>query len=79
MTANQRKLDQNDIPGFEIYGQAKYKSVKVDIDISENPLSDLSRDRLPNVKEQHLLLKVLEEGQANLYTYSKGTFTRYFL
>lgn len=74
-----KNLKPEDISFFEISNKVKYKSANIYVDVSENSISDLSKKRLPQFEKKHLFLKVLEEGEANLYQYTEGSLVRYFI
>jgi hypothetical protein len=78
LSDSQIKFLPKDIKHFEIYGEVKYKSAQVDIDISGNSSSLISENRSPSFVKQHLFLKKLEEGQANLYQYRDRNTIKYF-
>ncbi|GAA0757839.1 hypothetical protein [Psychroflexus lacisalsi] len=78
LSDSQIKFLPKDIKHFEIYGEVKYKSAQVDIDISGNSSSLISENRSPSFVKQHLFLKILEEGQANLYQYRDRNTIKYF-
>jgi len=63
---------------FGINNNSKYIRATVDIDRSSKVISDLSHFRNPVFKEETLFLKVLIEGDANLYEYVDGNLNRYF-
>jgi len=63
---------------FGVDGISKYVKTNVKIDHSSTNLSDLSKKRKPDFIEEVLFLKVLTEGDANLYRYTKNNLTRYF-
>jgi hypothetical protein len=73
-----RNLKPEDISFFEIFNKVKYKSVEVDIDKSDNSISKLSKNRLPEFESEHVFLKVLESGAAKLYKLENSSFIRYF-
>lgn len=63
---------------FGIYNISKYIRKKVKIDMSSRVINDMSYDKNPVFVEKSLFLKVLIEGQANLYLYQEGNMIRYF-
>jgi hypothetical protein len=63
---------------FGIYGVSRFVRFTVNIDISSEKISHLSKQREPIYEEKQLFLKVLVEGNANLYMYQDNTFKRYF-
>jgi len=56
----------------------KFIRQTVNIDRSSDKISNLSRERIPALKEEQLFLQVLLEGKASLYRYIDGTLTRFF-
>ena len=73
-----RSLKPEDITFFEVLNKVKYKSAKVDIDRSDNSISELSKSRLPEFKTELVFLKVLESGAADLYKFEQNALIRYF-
>ncbi|TXF77506.1 outer membrane beta-barrel protein [Chryseobacterium sp.] len=67
-----------DVKSFEIYNHARYIRSTVKIDRSSNNLTNVSRVKNPEFKEEQLFLKVLISGDANLYKYADGSLYRYF-
>jgi len=63
---------------FVIIGLSKYVRTNVGIDRSSEDLNDLSLNKAPVFKEEELFLKVLVEGDKNLYQYTENRFSRYF-
>lgn len=63
---------------FGIDNISKYKRFNVNIDRSSNDLKELSQRKNPIWKEETLFLKLLVEGDANLYGFSGDNLTRYF-
>lgn len=63
---------------FGIYSASKYIRFNVNIDRSSRNAADFSKTELPVYKEEELFLKVLAEGEANLYQYEDPNFTAYF-
>lgn len=76
--AEQKKADIKLVREFGIYNYSKYIRSTVNIDRSSKDLNDLSTNRNPTFKEEVLFLKVLVEGQSNLYQYEDGNLVRYF-
>ena len=76
--AEQKKADIKLVREFGIYNYSKYIRSTVNIDRSSKDLNDLSTNRNPTFKEEELFLKVLVEGQSNLYQYEDGNLVRYF-
>lgn len=63
---------------FAIYKGSKHIRATVHIDRSRDDVQNLTLDRNPLFKTEELFLKVLIEGQANLYEYVDGNLKRYF-
>ncbi|MCO6360809.1 hypothetical protein BXY85_3563 [Roseivirga pacifica] len=77
--ASSEKIEGIDnILEFGINGESKYIRAKVKIDKSSTSLKNPSYESNPVFEEETVLLKVLVEGEASLYSYKKATLTRYF-
>ncbi|MFI1743527.1 tRNA modification GTPase [Thalassobellus sediminis] len=63
---------------FGIYNTSKYIRKTVNIDISSDILSKISNDKNPTLNKEELFLKVLIEGNANLYLFETKSLIRYF-
>ena len=63
---------------FSIHNAAKYIRKTVNIDQSSEEISKLSTERNPLFIEDVVFLKVLVEGNANLYYYENRYFVRFF-
>ncbi len=63
---------------FGIYNVSKYIKRTVKIDRSRYNLDKLSASKAPEFNEETLFLKVLIEGDANLYMFEDKRNTRYF-
>lgn len=66
------------IKEFGITNVSKYIKETVAIDRSSNALSNLNDQRDPVNKNEVLLLKVIVEGKATLYSYTDGNLNRFF-
>lgn len=66
------------IMGFGISNASKFELHIVDIDRSSDLLDKLSIEREPIFKKEELLLRVLIEGKASLYSYRENNLIRYF-
>ena len=82
------KLNENDksqkatiseIKEFNVGDSYKYKRFTINIDRSSSDINNLSREKNPVWKEETLLLKILVEGEINLYQYEDINFVRYFI
>ena len=69
--------DIQNIKEFGVEGFSKYVRFTGDIDLSSDNRKNLSRDRAANLSEKTMFLKVLLEGEANLYQYV-GDVNRFF-
>jgi len=75
----ERTLLAKDILLFEILDSSRYVSVNVDIDTSDDKLTELDNTRTPNFVNQRLFLKTLLASEdASLYNYSEGSYIKYF-
>ena len=66
------------IKEFGIYNVSKYIKSEVQIDRSSNNINKLSNVRKAILKTETILLKILIEGEANLYSYYEGNLRRFF-
>lgn len=73
-----KELSINFIKGFGIYNVSKFIQETVAIDRSNDDLNHLNDQREPINKIETLLLKVIIEGKASLYSYTDGNFNRFF-
>ncbi|ANQ51885.1 PorT family protein [Flammeovirga sp. MY04] len=73
-----QKVNPLEIKEFKVYEGDKYIGVQVDIDRSSYSLTELSESRNPEFQNEALFLKVLIEGEANLYKYSSRGIVKYF-
>jgi hypothetical protein len=69
----------SEIKEFSIGNSSKYKRFKLKIDRSTSDINQLSFERNPIYSEETLLLKVLVEGEANLYEYQDVNLVRFFM
>lgn len=63
---------------FGVGNTLKYIRSSVNIDRSSESVNELSTNRNPIFKEETLFLKLLVEGEANLYQYDDGNLRRFF-
>lgn len=63
---------------FGVGGKTKYVIRKVDIDQSSDNLDNMNNDPAPKWKSSTVFLKVLVEGEANLYLFKDVSVTRFF-
>lgn len=82
------KLKENDEPKiitiseikeFNVGDTYKYMRFKTNLDRSSSDVNNLSRQKNPVWTEETLLLKILVEGEINLYQYEDVNLTRYFI
>ena len=77
-TSESQKAQIGAVKEFAIYKGSKHIRAAVHIDRSRDDVQNLTLDRNPLFKTEELFLKVLIEGQANLYEYVDGNLKRYF-
>ncbi len=63
---------------FGINNFSKYIRSEVMIDRTSEELKALDYDKKPQLKEEELFLRVLVEGESNLYEYVDGNLRKYF-
>ena len=68
-----------EIKEFEVGNSYKYKRFSVNIDRSSDDVAYLSTIRNPEFRKETLFLKLLVEGEVNLYQYEETNFIRYFI
>lgn len=68
----------DDVSKFEITGISNFIRANVDIDRSLNKLKQLSTSKAPEFKKEQVFLKILVEGEANLFMYQDGNLKRYY-
>ena len=65
---------------FGVYNQVKYIKASIEIDRSTENLQDFaSAEEQPLFVKETRFLKVLLEGEQNLYSYQEGNFIKYFI
>ena len=69
----------DEIKEFAIIDISKYVRVDIDIDRSRHKARFLTTNKEPVFKNEKLFLKVLVEGDANLYSYVDSNLFRYFI
>lgn len=74
----QQEITIKSVKEFAIYSESKYVRFNVNIDKSSRNPAEFSKTKLPEYQEEELFLKVLTEGDANLYLYEDSNFTAYF-
>ena len=76
--SEEKKATVKTVKEFGIYKVSKYIGIKVKIDRSSDNRNKLSYNKKAILNEENLFLKVLVEGQANLYEYTDANLTRFF-
>ena len=71
-------IESDNLKEFEIYGISKYKKEIVNIDISANDISEIGYIKEPIFEKKEVLLQVLLEGKASLYSLNYGVYGKYF-
>lgn len=69
----------NNIREFAIVNDVKFKKFTLEIDRSSSNQRSLTHDKKVNLKNETLFLKVIVEGEANLYEYSDEDLVRFFV
>ncbi|MGL2994002.1 hypothetical protein [Flavobacterium sp. TSSA_36] len=79
-TANEapKTIKISDFKEFKIENYPKYKRFNVKIDRSTSDINQLSTTKDPIFIEETLFLKVIVEGDTNLYEYRDGNLLRFF-
>jgi hypothetical protein len=73
-----KKATIKSVQEFGIYNQFKFEKHRVNIDRSSETINSLSNNKNPKFQEEELFLKVLMEGDADLFEYTEGNLKRYF-
>ena len=68
-----------DIKEFNVGDKYKFIRFKTQIERSSNKIDGMTSERNPVLKEETLFLKVLVEGEINLYEYEDAGLIRYFI
>lgn len=76
--SEEKKATIRTVKEFGVYNISKFIGTEVKIDRSSENRNKLSYDKKAILNEEKLFLKVLVEGQANLYEYTDANLTRYF-
>lgn len=71
-------LSIDSVAEFAVVGKSKYEKHTVNIDESGTKLDELDNNRNPEYEEKTLFLKVLVDGNANLYSYNGDGKIKYF-
>ena len=73
------KLKLEEIEEFKVYGDSiKFIKRVIDMDMSDPDIEYIESQRRPKFSPRIVLLKVLYEGEYNLYSYDDVVFERYF-
>lgn len=70
--------DLTKVSEFSILNKVIYKSFLVDMERSNTKIGFLDKEIDPNYQEEKVFMKVLVEGEANLYYYKKGNLQKFF-
>jgi len=73
------KMTIDSVAEFGVIGLSRYIRKTVKIDRSSELNDELSLERAPLFKEEHLFLRVLIEGKQSLYEYLDGNLRRFFI
>lgn len=79
LESKSEKFEITAIKEFSINNSYKFMRFTTNIDFSSKSASDLSENPNPEWKSQTVLLKILVEGELNLYQYENGNLVRYFI
>lgn len=71
-------IEIENIAEFGIGENFKFKRFTTDIDFSSTNSNKLSEKSTPEWKKQTVLLKILVQGETNLYQFDNGNLVRYF-
>jgi hypothetical protein len=69
----------NEIKEFSVGGKYKYVRFNTKIDKSSNNVDSMTAERNPVFNDEILFLKVLVEGEVNLYEYEESNLVKYFI
>ncbi len=73
-----QKAKIEEIKEFGVNGVSKYVKEKIKVDKSTDIVNEMGYDKNPVFEEEEVFLKVLIEGKANLFRYTKGNTVRFF-
>ena len=77
-TSKAEFLSTNNFIQFQIPDKVKYIKRTLNVDLQKHILSNLSTNRNPNFIEREILLKVLIQGKASIYSYVDGNNQIFF-
>ncbi|NMM48098.1 hypothetical protein [Marinigracilibium pacificum] len=72
------KISTSDLIEFGVDNEFKFIKKNVEIDIKRRYLGKITNQRIPELREESLFLKVLIEGKASLYKFSENDLDWYF-
>ena len=75
---SKQNIQLHDINEFTVFNKVKFVKKTIEIDRSNQNLEQLSNNRNPEFITETILLKVIVEGETNLYYYNKGNTIKYF-
>lgn len=79
LESKSQKLEIAAIKEFSVNNSYKFMRFTTNIDFSSKSASELSESPNPEWKNLTVLLKILVEGELNLYQYENGNLVRYFI
>lgn len=71
-------IEKENINEFGIYNSSKFVKYVLKIEKSSSKVSNLVETKEPSFVEEEALLKVIVEGDANLYKYENSNIVKYF-
>lgn len=74
-----KKISTDSLAILEIFDKWKYQRFTTKIDVSKEKNTELTRSKEPEFEERNLLLKVLNEGDINLYALEDGRLSLFFV
>lgn len=77
-SAEEKTGNLSSVKEFGIHDQVKFVRDTVEVDLSKTNTGDLSYKKSPIFDERVIFLKVLVEGQANLFSYRDSNSKKYF-
>lgn len=77
-TGDIQKGNLSNLKEFGIYDDSKYVKSLIELDISSNNLNQISNDKNPTFVIETVFLKVLIEGEINLYQYNKNSLLKFY-
>lgn len=77
-TGDAKEINIKKIQEFEIYTKSKYQRFDVKMERSFEKTALLGNDKNPNLSSEQVLLKVLIDGEASLYSYEDTNLKKFF-